>query len=204
MKCPNCGKELAEGERFCINCGTNVENYVNQAGQTIAEDLDATVKAEGIADAAPAYQNTPAYVPPAPQQPYVNTAAPQPTYHNPAAANVEPEKPTEKEPKAKRNMAPCKPLSTWSFIWRTVVSAMPVIGLIVLLIMAFAKNINANSKSFARSRLIFRLILFILCGVCVGLFFLFQEQITNFLADTVIPALKDNDVISNIAEQFAN
>lgn len=34
MKCPNCGKELNPGDKFCKGCGTKVEGNLAGAGTT--------------------------------------------------------------------------------------------------------------------------------------------------------------------------
>lgn len=63
-----------------------------------------------------------------------------------------------------------RPLSAWSFIWREFVFFIPIVNIVVLFVMAFANGININSRSFARSRLIYMLIftlLFIAAAVVV-------------------------------------
>ncbi len=60
------------------------------------------------------------------------------------------------------------PLSTASFFWMPVIVAIPIVGLIVLLVWAFSKNTNVNRKHYARSVLIWVLISVIL-GVLVSI-----------------------------------
>ncbi|MBE6724821.1 MAG: zinc ribbon domain-containing protein [Ruminococcaceae bacterium] len=54
------------------------------------------------------------------------------------------------------------PLTTGNFFWMPVVLAIPVVGLIVLLVWAFSKSANLNRKHYARATLIWMLISLIL------------------------------------------
>ena len=168
MKCPICGKENESGKAFCENCGTTL---VEESVKT-ADALE--LPPEPFAPAAPAVPipEKPAEPEPAP---YVNTAAirEKPKPHKAPAAEVPPEK--------KNESAPCKPLSTWSYIWRTVFFSIPVIGIILLFVFAFARGINKNSKSFARAWLVFMLIGVIIAIACTVLCYIFREQVTSWL-----------------------
>ncbi|MBQ1684089.1 MAG: hypothetical protein II072_01095 [Clostridia bacterium] len=155
MKCPICGYESEGNEKFCTNCGAKFD------GPQPAENTAAETKPEEP----PA---KPAPAPAAAPKPYVNTAA--------AAA---PAVVVSKE-KKKRELAPCKPLSTWGFIWRSIVFCIPVIGIIVMFVMAFAKGINDNSKSYARSCLIFLLIAVIILIVAAVLCYIFREPLLDW------------------------
>lgn len=159
MKCPNCGMETEGNEKFCTNCGTKFD-----APQPVENPQPAEKPAEPKPEEIPAKPAAPA----APQTPYVNTAA--------AAAPVV----VATKEKKKREMAPCKPLSTWGFIWRSIVFCIPVIGIIVMFVMAFAKGINENSKSYARSCLIFLLIAVIILIIAAVFGYIFREQLADW------------------------
>lgn len=161
MKCPKCGNETEANTKFCTTCGFPLESA------PVPE-----LKAEPIAEQPHV----------APQQ--VPQQNPQPApYFNTAAKPVQ-TKPAE-QGKKKRDMAPCKPLSTWAFVWRSFIFAIPVIGLIVLFVMAFAKNINENSRSFARSCLIYLLIGVIILVICGVLCYIFREPVLTWLGNAI-------------------
>lgn len=156
MKCPICGKETEGNEKFCTSCGAKLDTAVQEV----------TEKAEQAAE-------LPKPNPPA--APYVNTAA--------AATAVA--APAVKPKKQKRDMSPCKPLSTWGFIWRSIVFCIPVIGLIVMFVMAFAKGINENSRSFARCCLIFLLIAVIIAIIAAVLGYIFREPVMEWIGNVI-------------------
>ncbi|MBO4878674.1 MAG: hypothetical protein J5544_00275 [Clostridia bacterium] len=170
MKCPNCGKEVTEAEKFCTGCGCRLDNIRAEA-MNVAEELDATVRTEA-APAQPVYQNPPAPQPPV-YAPYPETPV------------VPAEEPKAKKEKKQYSTAPCKPLSTWAFFWRTFVFCIPVIGLILMFILSFNKSVNANSRSFARSCLIYALIGLVIAIACGILFYIFYDQIIDFTKNLI-------------------
>ena len=50
------------------------------------------------------------------------------------------------------------PLSTGNFFWLPVITAIPIVGIILILVWAFSKNANVNRKHYARAVLIWLLI----------------------------------------------
>ena len=38
MNCPNCGKELAPGDKFCVGCGAKIESAVASSNATLGLD----------------------------------------------------------------------------------------------------------------------------------------------------------------------
>ncbi len=88
MYCPNCGKELPEGTKFCIECGTKLEterietvNYVAEESEVLGNDTVDTFASIEEQSAAPMQEK------PEPAQPTpVNTVPPVAT--NPAPANA--------------------------------------------------------------------------------------------------------------------
>ena len=59
------------------------------------------------------------------------------------------------------------PLSTGNFFWMPVLIGIPLVGLILLLVWAFSKDVNVNRKNYARSVLIWILVTAILAVLAV-------------------------------------
>lgn len=138
MFCASCGKQNPDDSKFCESCGSPLG--------------DAVVKAAPVAAAAaytpppsPAPQPQPVYQPPvAPQQP-VYAAPPQQTYYqqsqqpvyNNAAAN-----------------GGAKVMTIGDYILTFIVTAIPIVGFIMLLVWAFGSDTNPNKKNYCRAILI--------------------------------------------------
>ena len=63
------------------------------------------------------------------------------------------------------------PLSTGNFFWLPVITAIPIVGIILIFVWAFSKNTNINRKNYARAILIWLLIsviLFVISYMTVG------------------------------------
>lgn len=50
------------------------------------------------------------------------------------------------------------PLTTWGFMWSLIVTAIPLVGFIVILVWAFSDGINRNRRNYARACLWFLII----------------------------------------------
>ena len=88
MNCPNCGKELLEGAKFCPDCGEKIEAEKSEAVNTVAEEVE-TVEKETLDTVAQTEEPSvaPSQEKPVSAQPTsVNTVPPVVT--NPAPANA--------------------------------------------------------------------------------------------------------------------
>ena len=136
MFCENCGANLPDDSKFCTGCGTTIENAAAPV-QPVRAATPAT----------PPPRPQPVYVPPQPQRPVQPAYTPpqQPYYNNQAAgygvlqANRE-------------------PLGVGSYIGMFFLSAIPMVGFIMLLVWAFGSSVNLNKKNYARAILIMGLI----------------------------------------------
>ncbi|MBO4562338.1 MAG: zinc ribbon domain-containing protein [Clostridia bacterium] len=169
MICPKCGYVLKDEDKFCINCGTPVGNVDVEYPVPEAAEAAAPAVAAAVAD----------------------FEKPEPTPVKPEPKTVE----LSAEPAPEYDGKLDKPLSTWGYIWRLFLFAIPVLGLIPLFVLAFSHGVNKNSKHLASAILIMLLILVILLlvGAVVMLIFLdpmaIKEYIQNvFKALTTIPS----------------
>ncbi len=154
--CTECGKEIASGVAFCTECGAKVN--ADPTPQT-AEPVTA-VKTEPKVEAKP--ENT------------VHTTPPQ-TYQVRQAYN----------PPVQTVYAPPVPnttnkvVSTGAYFGLMLLFALPIIGFIACIIMAFAPR-NKNIKHFARAMLIWMIIAFVITGLLMALFSLLTNVVVDY------------------------
>lgn len=138
--CTNCGQPLEEGALFCPECGERLQPPAEEAAAVspaFQEEKDEWKEAKPQATPV-----TAAPVPPVPLTPPPAEGPEVVTAYN-------------------------KPLSTATYFWTLFLFGIPVIGLIVMLIMAFTAK-NANRRNLAQACLIGLLI----CLILLGLFML--------------------------------
>ena len=109
----------------------------------------------------------------------VNTQEPASAEASPYFTAVSDEKQSKQTGTAAK--FPVKPLSTWSYIWREFVFLIPIVNIVVLFILAFAEGINKNSRSFARSRLIYALIITVALIIGVILIYVYSDAVSLWL-----------------------
>ena len=131
MNCPNCGSQLEEGARFCLNCGASVPETYKETPAPVYYDQPAQ----------PAYQPNPApYQPAQPAyQPNPTPYQPTPNYVNNyivTGDNIPPQN---------------RPLSGWAYWGLDLLFAVPIVGFIFLIVFTFSSG-NINRRNFARSK----------------------------------------------------
>lgn len=163
--CTNCGMEIADGIAFCTECGTPAP-----AEKPKLPDEKTPEKTPSAGGDAP--MRKPPEVTPPPQQTY--RPQPQQTYQQPAYAP--PAVMQDAKPKGGRYGV----VGTGAFFGLMLLFAIPVIGWIACIVMAFASK-NENIKHFARAMLIWLIIAAVLCA---AMYFLFA-WLGNLLKDLI-------------------
>ena len=180
--CTNCGKEIADGIAFCTECGTPAP------ADKPKPPAEVTPEAVPVAETAAPKAETP----PAPQQ-QSYTPQPQPTYQQPYA---QPAAQQEVTPKGGKYGV----LSTGAFFGLMFLFAVPVIGWIACIIMAFVPK-NENLKHFARAMLIWLIIAAVLCVVLYFLFAWIGGALKDYINELTGGQFGD---WKDIFEQFQN
>lgn len=130
--CTGCGMELTDGLMFCTGCGTKVPEGAPAEAPAVKEEIPAeekVVKEPVTVQAQPEQQQQ--YIPPH-----------QTAYTPPMQALQQ----------AENHSA-----STAHFFWMMLVYALPLIGWIICIVMAFAPK-NESKKHFARAILIWGIV----------------------------------------------
>ena len=186
--CTECGKEIRDGIAFCTECGTKAPaepeiNAIQPASE--AEQPEQPPVATPAASIQP--QQPPVVVPVAPVQPQ----------QAPVAAAVA----VQTSPIPQPVMAPVasdptnKTVSTAAYFWLMLLFAIPVIGWLICLIMAFAPK-NKNLKHFARAILIWGLVAAVLIGILTALIALLSNTIMDYISQIT------DGQINNFGELF--
>jgi hypothetical protein len=176
-----CGANVPDNVKFCTGCG-------NPMGE--AEE-PAPVMAAVAAQPAAA-QNPP------PRQPPVQPAAPA---YNPAPPSYAAYAPDAPPPRASKYAV----MSTGSYIGHTLLFAIPVVGWLACIVMAFAAK-NLNKRNYARSVLIFLIIGAILA---VALYFVFswawdaaREYIRQYISEATGGQITDFNGLTDFFDIF--
>ena len=131
MYCKNCGTQLKDGVKFCHACGTAIEIM------------------EPIKFEEPIEINEPVEI-----EIPVETAEPFdfeiPIEVYETVEPVETIQPTIVEPQKNTIPPEYQPMGAWSFFWLRILFAIPVVGLVFLIIFSFSGG-NLSRRSFARS-----------------------------------------------------
>jgi hypothetical protein len=172
MFCENCGNQLPDDSKFCVNCGAKIE-AADAAIEESAVAADVAEAEAGAAASEPVYvpdpQPAPAFEPqigqaqaspgPRPVQPAPQMAQPAPQMAQPAP------RPQDKPPVMRPDMPnsvmkpeKTNPLPVWKFIGMFILQGIPIIGFIMILVWAFGGSFNKNTRNYARAVFILFLI----------------------------------------------
>lgn len=139
MKCTNCGATLAANATVCDVCGTVVTQQSQQS--SYAQPTPSTYSNQG---------QTPA---PQPYQQGYQQGYQQPTYNN-AYQNQGASYGTDTA------------MSVGDWLITFIITAIPIIGIIMIFVWAFGSGGNLNRRNYARAALIMALI-----GLVIGILF---------------------------------
>ncbi|MBO5503525.1 MAG: zinc ribbon domain-containing protein [Lachnospiraceae bacterium] len=153
MKCPNCGNEIPDNQKFCTVCGTpltedaRMDGMYGAADGTYSSAADAagaasgvyssTADAAGTSGASSAAGNTYDGINPA----YIGAGSATAGSAAAGSAAFDP------------NTIPAdfRPLSTWAYFGYQLLFSLPIVGFVCLLIFSFGGTHNRNLRNFARS-----------------------------------------------------
>lgn len=172
--CETCGSALADGAKFCNNCGR-----ITSAAPPPPPPAPAAPAQQAYANPAPA-----AYSGGSAAQPAIHTAVQQQTaqYSAPAQSYAPPaqQQTYYQAPQQNYYQKPqdTAPMTVGQYILMMFISAIPLVGFIMLLIWAFGSDTNANKKNYARAVLILSVIGIVFCII-------FGTVITGIIASII-------------------
>jgi len=160
MSCKTCGTLLNEGTKFCVACGTRVEDEFPQPQpEQIQENFPNTKPAMSEPESKPV-------------QTYPRSAPyPAPTTYTGSNYGA----PAQEAPPKNSKYAP---MSTLAYVGWTILMSLPVAGLIVTIILAVSED-NINRRNYARSKLVFMAISFVFAIIIAIIILIFWAVIID-------------------------
>ena len=174
MKCRNCGAEIGENDKFCMACGTAV--------RAASETVDFTQPEEEIKkETEPQPEQTAAseseqQTPGSAQQTYTSSASTaqqtytqntEQTYTNTRNTDQTQTQSQASQQEPRRLVLPkaYKPISMWGYFGYDLLFAIPIVGLICIIVFAFSSSTNKNLQNYARSKFCWFLIALVLWAI---------------------------------------
>ena len=163
MKCPNCGNELNDDAKFCVECGMPITETEQPVPQSIGETAPET---EAAAEDQPSAPEMLPREESAPEQEPVKTVLPESGENAP-----EPEKASSAEPRKEPVTVVSGTdsrllLTSAQYFFLILLFHIPVIGLIFLFVWGLGRPKNLSLKRFSLAVLILRLICWLLALLC--------------------------------------
>jgi hypothetical protein len=183
--CTECGANVPDDVKFCVECGKPMDAARTEP-DTVPAQAAATVNQAPPVQARPAAQTAPP--PQYQQQPY---SPPQQAAYAGAAP----------PPKGGKYSV----MSTGAYIGTMILFAIPIIGWLACIIMAFAAG-NRNRRNFARAMLVFMVIGLILA---IAAYFLFswiweaaRDYGMQYISDATGGSVSDTSGLSDLFDLF--
>ena len=201
--CTECGKEIKEGVAFCTECGTKAPaDPAVETTETVTEAKETKVETP-VVHTPPAQSYQPQQqippqppqqqIPPQPPQQQIPPQPPQQAYPQPQQAYPQPQQaypqpqqvyaqPVYQQPVYAQPAADptTKVASTGTYFGLMLLFALPIIGFIACIIMAFAPK-NKNIKHFARAMLIWTIIGLVIGGLLVAGLMALSNVLTDLI-----------------------
>ena len=171
--CTNCGNTLEEGALFCPECGEKVNIVIPpaQAPDTFAEEVREEF-AQASQTAQQKWDNTEQLAKEQAREAAQAAAAAAPVY---AAAAPAPAPEPEPFEAASKQEDLSKTVKTSTYFWLSLLFAIPVIGLISLIITACAAR-NRSIRNFAKSFLVWILVGLVFTLISALALFILSKQ----------------------------
>lgn len=168
--CKTCGKEIPKEARFCTYCGTLQDSPAPEepAAKSAPAVQAAPAAAQDAAAQAPDAKAPGVEAPKteAPSAKAPSQASSAPLEAMPAYPQA-PKAPAPKRPGDAEDCAPrYQPLGAWSYFWLSVLFAVPVVGLVFMIVFSCNTG-NINRRNFARSYLIRLVFGLVICAIAV-------------------------------------
>lgn len=190
--CTNCGKTIPDGSAFCTECGTPIPSEaparaveepapaaaaVPEAAvpeEAAPEEIIASVQTEEAPtpEPKPVSEPIPEPIPEPPVQPQ-----PQPSYQQQQSYRPQPAPVSTEGVKPKGGKYGV--VGTGAFFGLQLLFALPLIGWIACIIMAFAPK-NENIRHYARANLIWFIVGIVLCVLLFVVFWLLSGQMLDY------------------------
>ena len=176
MNCPNCGTELKDGTRFCIECGAPLADASAVLDAPVATEPEqlASQEPEQPVPELPVTEEQPFE----PEQPKAEEPAAEPQQSEPEAPQqpVPPVLPPVENPPAFKEQAPIAPpagtdtrslLTTAQYFFLMILFQVPIVGLVFQFIWGLGRPRNLSLKRFALATLVLNLAVTLLSLLCV-------------------------------------
>ena len=167
MKCPNCGNELNEDAKFCVECGMPVTEPFEEIAESVEKNEP---EAAAVTAEEPVKEDDLVPEDPVPEEEPEKTVPPESDDNTVEPAALPPSEP-KKEPVTVVSGTDSRLLlSSAQYFFLILLFHIPVIGLIFLFVWGLGRPKNLSLKRFSLAVLILRLIgwlLMLLCAVGV-------------------------------------